>query len=57
LQSVERLLSAAKFIAPGGTTSSIAAIVSSKRIPKFGSCQPTAGRATVRSRNRRSSWI
>src|SRR3970040_1845597 len=40
-----------------GTTSSIASMYSSNRIPKFGSCQPTSGRLYFVRRNFKSSFI
>src|SRR6266403_1289703 len=51
----ERLLSAMKSMLSGGAAASIASSVSSKRTPKFGSCQATRGRFIVRNKKRRSS--
>ena len=48
-KQAKKELSAAKSTRPGGTTSSIASIVLSKRIPKLGSCHPTHGPAAMRS--------
>ena len=53
---IERLLSAAKAMLPGGRPPRWPPSVSSKRTPKFGSCQPTFGRFCFVRRNRRSSF-
>ena len=41
----------------GGTAASMVVMISSKRTPKLGSCQPTIGRSILPSRKRRSSRI
>ena len=56
-ESRDRLLSARKSMRSGGTAASMVAMISSKRTPKLGSCQPTMGRFIRPSRKRRSSRI
>ena len=54
-ERMERLLSAPNLMLRGGAAASIASIVSSKRMPKFGSCQAMKGCLNLVRRKRMSS--